>query len=768
MSGTRVGLIRIVGLGVCLALAVLLLAAREVEAGKYSVAQCGWHIDADADWADTTGGAKFRPDAYCATPAGSDPFDGAHMKSLTRGGGTISGTRYARWRWVAPPGTGITRVSGTWWHALHDGMEQRLGAVGWNGGFEPFAAANGTDVTPRAFAVGFGSWAPAIEDRLLCARAESKWCGIDATSWSAIRTLTITLDDVVGPSAAIGGELTAGGWRHGSQAFAFTGNDTGGGVRYGETLLDDARIGLVEYPCSKVQISGEWRGTRMQPCLSTVSGNGTLDTARFSDGNHTLRHCVTDFGNNVSCTAPRTVGIDNNPPAHPRALTLAGGEGWRRLNDFDLSWTNPGQGLASPIWGAFWRMTGPSRHDSGVRFLGGRDVRSLPDLTVPGPGTYAIEVWLRDEAGNESRSTAVWLPLRFDNLAPAVAFEVDSGATASSFPEVMRADVSDAHSGPARGEILYRPVAAERWLDLPTKLVAGAKPGTAQLAARIPGDLEPGVYLFRADAVDSAGNAGSSTRRADGTVMALRKLPVAVERAEAAAPAEPVEPEEAAKRRGKTRLFAHLRWRRRRGSSVTVPFGIGAAVSGRLVTAAGAGLAGRRLRIVSRPSRGATARRRVDMVTTGSHGGFRLDLPSGPSRRITVGFAGEEGLAGARRAALSLRVRSGLDLHVSPRRLSTGETLHLWGRVRARGAPLPRRGKLVAVQYYESEARRWRPVMVVRSDHSGRFRARYRFRYIAGTAEIDLRAVALAEERWPYAPGASDPVTVRVTGEPVG
>ena len=63
---------------------------------------------------------------------------------------------------------------------------------------------------------------------------------------------------------------------------------------------------------------------------------------------------------------------------------------------------------------------------------------------------------------------------------------------------------------------------------------------------------------------------------------------------------------------------------------------------------------------------------------------------------------------------------------------------------------------------------RWRPVLVTRTDHVGRFRAHYRFRYIAGTASIRLRATALAEERWPYAPGSSRPVTVRVSGRSVG
>jgi hypothetical protein len=77
---------------------------------------------------------------------------------------------------------------------------------------------------------------------------------------------------------------------------------------------------------------------------------------------------------------------------------------------------------------------------------------------------------------------------------------------------------------------------------------------------------------------------------------------------------------------------------------------------------------------------------------------------------------------------------------------------------------LPRRGKLVAIQYLETATGRWRPVLVTRSDHAGRFHARYRFRYLSGPARIRLRAVALSEERWPYAPGASRPVAVAVNG----
>ncbi len=139
MSGTRGGLGRIVAMGIALAVALLLLIAGEARAGSYAVAQCGWYVGADASWADTTGGAKFRPDAYCVPPVGADPFDGVHLKSFTRDGqGTVTGTRFARWRWTAPAGTGITQVRGTWWHALHDGMEQRVGVGTPSGGFDPF------------------------------------------------------------------------------------------------------------------------------------------------------------------------------------------------------------------------------------------------------------------------------------------------------------------------------------------------------------------------------------------------------------------------------------------------------------------------------------------------------------------------------------------------------------------------------------------------------------------------------------------------------
>lgn len=735
MVGSRLGLARGVGLGILLALSVMLLAAAKADAGRYAVAQCGWYAGYDAGWTDTTGGTKFRPDAYCGPP-------GEHVKSFTRDGqGTVSGTRFARWLWTPPPGTGIYGVRGTWWHVLHDGIEHRLGAVNWGGGFEPLLQASTTDTAARQFSLNFPIGASGFEDRLLCARAETKWCSLEQGSWSALRALTITIDDPGAPSAGIlGGDLVAGGWRRGTQAVLVSASDVGAGVRSGETKLDGARVGFSEYPCEKALIEGEWRATRMRPCLTTVSAAHPVSTENFSDGPHSLSHCATDFAANYSCTPARTVRIDNNPPAHPKALALAGGDGWRRVNDFDLGWENPGQGAASPIAGARWRVVGPAGYDTGVRFAAGNDRRGLANLSVPAAGRFSLQLWLRDEAGNEDSGTAVTVPLRFDDQRPEVRFSNDPAETQ------VKVEVDDPHSGPARGQILYRRVDADAWIELPTKLLAGDRPEVADLVAPMP-ELGFGTYVFRADASDAAGNAASTSLRADGTQMAIRRVP------------PPHVP------RAKSRLFARLRGGRGEAESLTVAFGAPALVSGRLTRAAdGTGLGGRSLRVVSRPSRGALTPTAFAGAETGEQGGFELRLPPGPSRRVTVTFPGDGGLEPASRRPLELRVRAGVTLRAVPERLRTGEVVRLGGRVRSKGAAIPRRGKLVAIQYLEQATHRWRPILVTRSDHAGRFRARYRFRYVTGWAAIRLRATALAEERWPYVPGSSPPITVRVRG----
>ena len=95
------------------------------------------------------------------------------------------------------------------------------------------------------------------------------------------------------------------------------------------------------------------------------------------------------------------------------------------------------------------------------------------------------------------------MPLRFDDLRPEVRFSNDAAEAQ------VKADVSDTHSGPAGGQLLYRRVDADAWTELPTKLVPGDRPGFAHLVAPMP-ELGFGTFVFRADASDAAGNAAST------------------------------------------------------------------------------------------------------------------------------------------------------------------------------------------------------------------------------------------------------------------
>ncbi len=730
---------RLILAAAAIAVAALLLGASEARAARYTVAQCGWRIGADADWEGSAGPGKFRPDAHCIAPRNSDPFDGVHLGSLTRpGGGTVAGTRFARWRWVAPPGTGIVGVRGSRWGTLDDGFEQRLGTGG--GGFSVFASAERTETAPRAFAAGFRGRRRTFESRLLCARPEERRCDLAPASSAAVRALELTLADDSDPRPQIGGGLAAHGWRRGAQVAEIGAGDRGSGLRFAETLIDGARTALTEHPCFAKKLGGGWEATRMRPCELRRVASQTVETARLSDGRHRLRACATDFAGNRDCTDPRPLLTDNTAPAAPRGLGLRGGAGWRRSNDFDAVWENPSQRPGSSIAAASYRLSGAGGFDSGVLHRAGKGIESLPDLAVPGRGTYTLSVWLRDRAGNESAANAATMALLFDDDAPSVRFR---GHRDRAHPELVSADVVDPDSGPADGVISYRRSGRRRWAKLSTSLRRSpGREGEAELLARFPSErVRPGRYRFRATVVDGAGNRASTTRRGDGSAMLLH-----------------------APLKRRTSLRARLRLGGRSGRRLRVPYGARATLAGRLRRRDGAGLAGRRIRIAVRPAAGSLAGPAVRHLRTGAAGRFRVRLGAGPSRRIRVSFGGGPALARARSPRLRLRVRSGVAFAASPESLRTGEALELRGKVRSRGARIPSRGKLVVIQFLERASGRWQPALITRAGRQGRFRARYRFRYVSGMARIELRALAPPEQGWPYVAGGSAPLSVTVRG----
>ena len=141
-------------------------------------------------------------------------------------------------------------MRGTWWHTLHDGMEQRLGGVNWGGGFDPFLQRRATDTALREFSNGLpGSRSPAFEDRLLCARGREQ---VVLARPRLVVGAAGADDHGRGPTRAgrlvIGGDLRRRRLAPGQSGGRRRRHDAGAGVRFGETLLDGTRVGLHRVP----------------------------------------------------------------------------------------------------------------------------------------------------------------------------------------------------------------------------------------------------------------------------------------------------------------------------------------------------------------------------------------------------------------------------------------------------------------------------------------------------------------------------------------
>jgi hypothetical protein len=722
---------------ILLALTFLLIsavAATDGAAGaRYVVAQCGWHVGQDASWFDSSND-KFGKSSYCQTPDSVDPFEGVHVISQAKGSaGAIGGTKFASWRWQAPKGTGIVNVHGQRWQYLREGFQHRLGGVPPNGTFKPFLELDTSDGVKRDFWQGFEPYAQAFESRLACHRTSDRNCPVNGTILTGVRSLTISIDDAVKPTAQIGGALTGGGWLRGTQSLGFSNRDTGSGLRFAETRIDGALGSSTEMNCNKTMISGQWRGTRMQPCPTVATGSQSIDTRKLADGPHQLRHCAIDFAGSSSCTADRMIRVDNNPPAAPGGLAVEGGDGWHRTNGFTLTWANPAQGAGSPVIGSVISLSGADGYSPGPRVHDGSG--RVTGIEVPGPGTYRARVWLVDQAGNTDPSRFAEATLRFDDVPPTGYF-ADPPA---DDPTRIRVPVADRYSGVAGGSVAWSPATGGAWHVIPSRYLPG---DDSALVARFPSEQPRGNWVLRAVIADRAGNLTVTDRRANGAPMTVR-TPI----------------------RDETRITAGFASRRRDGGGrIEVGYGRRAHLAGRLTGIDSGGIGGVQLAVTETPYPGSRGRATTRQVRTDSRGYFDLWLAAGPGRRVSVGFPGNRRLEESNSGVLELKVRGRLTFRASPKRLRTGQKVRFRGRVMNRGAWHPTRGNVVQIQYFEESARRWRPVALTRTDRHGRYRTGYRFRYITGVARIRLRAVLVPSSRFPYSGAASKPAVIRVRG----
>lgn len=725
--------IRALQLALAAALTLFLSLPGAARAGTYVVRSCHGTAVGNAAW---TASASAGLTAYDACPLDNLRPSATGLANRTQvqaGNPSVPGFAAARHRFEAPPGAGIRQV--TFSAGFYVGQD--TAASGWRAGLWGMGADGAAtkrwgdcsygQCSGAGFSVGGPftadlAGASAAEFLLICVRAScpaAAWQGggnYQPRAWMNPGDVSVTVQDSTVPLVRdIGGPLWADGWHRGSESVGYGAQDNVG-VAATSLQVDETERGRHTSACDY---------TRPRPCPD-VGGDGyTLDTQALADGEHAVYIGAVDAADNHSA-AQHTIRVDNHAPAPPRALALAGGEGWRHVPRFSLAWTNPG-GQVAPIAQAHWTACRAPAHGGGCAegSVAGEDIAALDGLAVPEPGDWTVRVRLEDAAGNtDPAAVSDPVHVRFDPEGPdRLGFLPRDPAD----PRRVEALIADAVSGPAGGRIeIRRSGGGAGWIELPTALSG------ERLTARLDeAALKPGLYDGRVTGRDAAGNERTSDRyEADGSPFTV-SLPA----------------------RTPTRFTAPA------GKPVMVRFGARRSVSGRLVTSTGQPVAGGRVEVRSKAYSPLARERRLGGVRTGDDGTFTYLAGAGPSRALRFIYDGTQTL-GTARAVQGILVRAAMTLRVDRRRVRNGRAVLFTGRLR--GGPVPRRGKLIDLQaYYRG---RWRTFATVRSTRKGVFRARYRFEVTHGRVVYRFRAMARREAVYPYELGISPQVRVTVNG----
>ena len=208
-----------------------------------------------------------------------------------------------------------------------------------------------------------------------------------------------------------------------------------------------------------------------------------------------------------------------------------------------------------------------------------------------------------------------------------------------------------------------------------------------------------------------------------------------------------------------SRASLSVAWKRARGERLTSPYGRAETVTGRLLAPGGSPIVGARIDVTATPAYSGGTATALAGPLTGPDGRFQLRLAGGvSSRSIRFGYRPQlDSEPPVATRTLTLSVRAGLRLRVTPHTTAVGHSIHFSGRLQ--GGPLPRGGKLLVLEA-RSRGGQWLKFNVIHSGRHGRCRASYRFK-LPGPASYEFRAVSEAEADFPFAAGASNVVRVR-------
>jgi hypothetical protein len=583
-----------------------------------------------------------------------------------------------------------------------------------------------------------------IVQRVICVGGGGRRsCSARAKNFIRTYKAIVGVTDAVPPTAGILHDtpLARGQWVGGAtQPINYDANDNVG-VRLATAFVGGLQPGLHNRPCLLATPQGPY--AHRVPCPNGP-GQITIDTRKIPDGAHALVVQAQDAAGNVASSGVLTARIDNTPP--PRVdVRLAGAEGWRSEPGFVLNWTNPPEPDRAPIVAATSRLCTTRGQACRTTVHNGLNLSRL-GVTVPGPGEWRLSVWRRDAAGNEADDNAsVPVTLRYDPEAPQLAFEPPPAAD----PTLVAVRVTDRVSGMAGGSIEIGPAGSGSWQTLATE-----RQGDRLIARIDDAALPAGMYALRARAADHAGNQGFTDRRGDGQPMVVT-LPLRTVTTLLAGVEHRRIVRRTVRRDGKRRQVRRPITELRPTGRVRL--GAPAHVAGRLTDRTGNGIAGAQIQVLARTE--STPEQPVGVVHTGADGGYRYTTTGTSTRTLRLVYPGSA-LTLPTQAEVGLRVPAESSIRVSRRRVLNGRAVRFTGRVRS--APIPAAGKLIELQVQLSG--RWQTFRTRRTDSAGRWAVPYQFRRTRGVQRYRFRLRLPREAGYPFEPGSSRSLTVRVRG----
>jgi hypothetical protein len=484
---------------------------------------------------------------------------------------------------------------------------------------------------------------------------------------------------------------------------------------------------------------GVWNGSDVQVLANGPDTNPTWAHYDWGGLNHP-QLVIRLYCNDGICPADTTAHVyvrnievrltDWSDPSAPAVRGNLVSGGWQRgQQDFSASASDAGGGISAlsvyvngigvgqaggcNTGGLGWPATGylvpcsPHAVFNGVLNTGAAPFRN---------GANTIGVGISDYGGNYSPG---WTgTVKVDNANPSIAF---ANSQDPNDPDLVRAPVSDEHSGVASAKLYMRRAGASDWTPLETKAEAGEARARVDSAA-----LPAGEYDFRAVATDVAGNSVETTTRANGEPMKL-VFPLR----------EPVD------------LQAHLNNGASKGQ--TVRYGTDVQAQGRLLDSQGNPLADREITVVENFGDGALIRERVSKAITDESGHWSSKVPAGPNRSVAATFGGTPRYSAEQKGVGNLVVRSRVRFKTSRKSITEGDAIAFLGKVGHFGARIPAGGKLLELQVRMAK-RQWETIgQAFRTEPNGTYRRRYRFgNHYTQDALFHFRVKLKNEANWPF------------------